>query len=53
MPKWQGDEIKITIETDGTFETVQGSILGDTNLTVTRGLLIPAYVAVPIWNVAT
>ena len=30
-----GDEIKITIETDGTFETVQGSILGDTNLTVT------------------
>ena len=30
-----GDEIKITIETDGTFETVQGSILGDANLTVT------------------
>ena len=30
-----GDEIKITIATDGTFETVLGSILGDTNLTVT------------------
>ena len=29
-----GDEIKITIATDGTF-TVLGSILGDTNLTVT------------------
>ena len=31
-----GDEIKITIATDGTFETVLGSILGDTNLTVTN-----------------
>ena len=30
-----GDEITITIKTDGTFETVLGSILGDTNFTVT------------------